>query len=577
MKETANERTDTVDRKISSRATLALLATLALALPGSLAAASAPAADDAAPRSDTLPGLSETIDVRVINVDAVVTDRSGARVYGLEPDDFRLIVDGREVPIDYFSEIRDGDLVASHGDGSGIFGAKANGSAVPMNYLLFIDDYFSIKQDRDSVIDNIEETLTRLRPEDRMAIVAFNGKRTEMLTSWTSDHDALRQALESARQRPAYGLERYAELRDSDKERKLLPPTFSRFYDFQLTPLERNFAQHLTNQVRSEVNAATATLQGFAAPTGRKVAILLSGGWPFSPAEYTVETYYSTFEDTTRANFDAALRGRAPLYDSLTDTANLLGYTLYPVDVPGMRPLDNTDVDASRALPRLRPGGAFEREQQTQRALVFLAHETGGEALLNSERNQALGDVVNDTRSHYWLGFSARRVGDGERHDIDVEVTRPGLRVRTREDFVDLTRDTELDLMAKSALLFGNPASDSNLDLQLSDIEPAGHNRVQLPIKVGVPMDQLSVQERNGHYLGDLEVRFAAMDKDGNMSNVDTQKVAIDENHPPASGARYWLDVTLQLRPGTNRLVVVALDPHSGKTAISLVELEGTT
>ena len=44
---------------------------------------------------DTPPSFGESIDVRVVNVEAVVTDRQGHRVSGLKPEDFRLRVDGR--------------------------------------------------------------------------------------------------------------------------------------------------------------------------------------------------------------------------------------------------------------------------------------------------------------------------------------------------------------------------------------------------------------------------------------------------------------------------------------------------
>ena len=41
-------------------------------------------------------------------VEAVVTDRQGNRVTGLKPGDFRLEVDGKAVPIEYFNEVRGG-------------------------------------------------------------------------------------------------------------------------------------------------------------------------------------------------------------------------------------------------------------------------------------------------------------------------------------------------------------------------------------------------------------------------------------------------------------------------------------
>lgn len=59
------------------------------------------------------PAFTEVIEVRVVEVEVVVTDAEGERVHGLERDDFRLLVSGREVPIEYFDERRGGETVAS--------------------------------------------------------------------------------------------------------------------------------------------------------------------------------------------------------------------------------------------------------------------------------------------------------------------------------------------------------------------------------------------------------------------------------------------------------------------------------
>src|SRR5947199_10341816 len=62
---------------------------------------------------DVPPSFGESIDVRVVNVEAVVTDGQGNRVSGLKPEDFRLRVDGKEVPVEYFSEVKDGEALAA--------------------------------------------------------------------------------------------------------------------------------------------------------------------------------------------------------------------------------------------------------------------------------------------------------------------------------------------------------------------------------------------------------------------------------------------------------------------------------
>src|SRR5436309_11793694 len=99
---------------------------------------------------DVPPSFGESIDVRVVNVEAVVTDRQGNRVSGLKPEDFRLRVDGREVPVEYFSEIRDGEALAATPEAAQPQEAKtAGGTAVQgvaegrvaTYYLLYVDDF----------------------------------------------------------------------------------------------------------------------------------------------------------------------------------------------------------------------------------------------------------------------------------------------------------------------------------------------------------------------------------------------------------------------------------------------------
>src|SRR6185295_11429393 len=52
--------------------------------------------------------------------------------------------------------------------------------------------------------------------------------------------------------------------------------------DVGLSLRERAYAETLIRQVRATVGAAMAAMRGCAAPQGRKVMLLLSGGWPFS-------------------------------------------------------------------------------------------------------------------------------------------------------------------------------------------------------------------------------------------------------------------------------------------------------
>ena len=120
--------------------------------------------------------FSEVIDVRVVNIEIVATDRKGNRVQGLGPSDFELLVDGEPTPIAYFTEIEDGYAVdRTAGDVAGVPSLDLN-APVGTNFLVFIDDLFSIERDRNRVLDRLEEDLQALGPADRVAAVAFDGK-----------------------------------------------------------------------------------------------------------------------------------------------------------------------------------------------------------------------------------------------------------------------------------------------------------------------------------------------------------------------------------------------------------------
>jgi hypothetical protein len=99
--------------------------------------------------------------VRVINVEVVVTDRAGRRVTGLQPDDFRLLVDGVEAPIEYFSEIREGVAEPRQAADDALPDAAPPG-AVGTNFLVYVDDNRMRKTERDLAIEAMIEDLALL-------------------------------------------------------------------------------------------------------------------------------------------------------------------------------------------------------------------------------------------------------------------------------------------------------------------------------------------------------------------------------------------------------------------------------
>lgn len=191
---------------------------------------------------------------QTVNVEAVVTDLAGGRVSGLSAGDFRLLVDGAEVPIESFAEVA--------------------GGAVGRSFLVFIDDSLASAVQRDLVLWEMERDLDRLGPDDRVAIVAFDGigdGALHRLADWTGDRAVLAAAFAAARRRPAGHVPAVSE----DQAAVLA------------------------------AGAAAGALRELPLPAGRRAMLVLSGGW------------------------SAGTLG-------LVREANRLDYTLYPVDVPGL-------------------------------------------------------------------------------------------------------------------------------------------------------------------------------------------------------------------------------------------------
>jgi len=545
--------------------------------------------------------FGEEIDVRVVNVEVVATDRGGNRVPNLKPADFRLLVDGKEVPVDYFSEIREGRSLAplaaaeTPGTAAAVQSVAPEG-AVGTYYLVFIDDYFSTPPRRNDVLKSLKADLGRLGPEDRMAVVAYDGGRLAMLANWSGTRSDLERAFDEAMARTARGFDRATELRTLHGDEEfastitadgmVLDLNVARITNVGLNQRESAYAQTLIRQMQGSVGAAVSAMRGFATPRGRKVMLLLSGGWPFS-----VVSFIRGGEDVAPSRQTAS---GEEILRPLTSTANLLGYTLYPVDVPGVQAAaaDAKAGPVAGQQARLSTGGGIgaamrsdddqaqastpeisnSAEQEIEGSLYFIAKETGGQPILNTNRTLALAKVSADTRSYYWLGFSPQWQRNDKLHAVKVEMRQPGLDVRYRTSFRDLSRKAEVSMKVESALLFGKSPDALPMMMQLGTPVPKQGVR-EIPVMLGLPVDVMTVLPADGKYTAHLELRFAASDASGNSSEMPILPLNLSSARPPTPGKFVRYETTLKLRGKASHLVAAVYDPLSGKVATAEADI----
>ena len=443
-------------------------------------------------QEEALPDLfSDVVDVRVVNLEVVVTDRKGNRIRGLEASDFEVLVDRKPAPIAYFTEVDEGHARGAIDDRLPAAPPLAADEPVGTNYLIFIDDLHAQGHHRNRVLSRLEGELTVLNPADRVAIVAFDGREVALLADWTNSRPSINRALVQARQRKAHGLAR------------------------QLDPGSGS------DPTRRTVMAAAATIRSFADAPGRKVMLLLAQDWS-APNSFR----------TTQASMQS-------LYSPLVHAANRVGYSLYPIDLPGLRPRPATRArGAGVAFGLSRPGGheyfstadsrgtnvapvpgtywssfgsdgiaygLWYTETREHDVLNFLAAQTGGQPWINSFRDRALAETAADTRSYYWLGFEAPQADDDELHRIKVRLAgHRGLRIRARKHYLDMSRGTELSMLLEGSLLFGGSPGKGSLEVRfgtptegrLPESRRADGGR-DPPRRAGVAADGRPVDERS--------------------------------------------------------------------------------
>jgi VWFA-related protein len=457
--------------------------------------------------------FTEVIDVRVVNVETVVTDAEGNLVRGLKPEDFVLKVDGKEVPVEYFSEIVEGTAAAT---GAGEVPSQVEkGAKVGRSYLVFVDEAFALASTRDEVLAKVEADLALLEPEDRMAVLAFDGAKIEVLCPWSGDREVLAAALRKARTREAKGHQLKAQERSLEGDYELLymaADAVDADIAHNRSFMDNRISPEVRGQLGKAAEAAAGALRGFEVPPGRKAMLLLSAGWSMAAGPH--------------------------LFGPLIEAANRLGYTVYPVDVAASN---------ARAV----------------KLLDAIATRTGGK-VASTARMDVLRQVAADTASYYWLGFTPTWKADGGQHKVAVEVRRAGLQARARSGFSDLSRHVEARMKAESALLFGAPEEEKRLIVQLGEPKRAGRKQIEVPVTLGVPVSSLALTPDGDGYIAETPLAVAAVDDKGGRSELPSSKLRVKVRQVPRGGGYARFQTVVKLRNIEQRLVFTVPDPVSG-------------
>ena len=387
--------------------------------------------------------------INYVRVDAFVTDEDGNPVFDLTQDDFEVYEDGVLQTVDSFQVVqvdRTPQLSGEPVTGVGVTRSDQQLAASRPDvrvFVIFLDDYHvregnSIRAGR-MLIDFIENDLI---PTDLIGVMYPLMPVSEVLL--TRNHEAVINAIRQFR-----GVKYDYDVRNLYEARYNMYPT--------------EIVERVRNEVSLSALRGLMTMLG-GLREGRKSVLLVSEGYTnyvppqlrsqyadlradpaVNPAVLDPFAGDNPFEETM-----SFFRGSEILADlrRIIETASRFNASVYSVDPRGLAAFE-FDLD--------QPQVSFRTDQRalrfTQDTLRILADETGGRAIVNqNDLRPGLQQMLDDASGYYLLGYNSTAAPtDGEFHEIEVRLKRPGLRVRAREGYWAVTvRDVERSLTTRA-------------------------------------------------------------------------------------------------------------------------------
>ncbi len=468
-----------------TRSLLALLLTCTLAVS---TAGQQPAVQTTTPATEQ----DEVVHIttNLVQVDAVVTDRSGKQITDLSPTDFEIYEDGHPQAITNFSYVKLQPVAATAAPNAAAK-ARRDPAAPPAPPLqlrpeqvrrtmaLVVDDlglsFESMYFVRKSLKKFVDE---QVQPGDLVAVIR-TGAGIGALQQFTTDKRLLYAAIERIKWNPqgrSVGAFAPIDLNTFDTYSTRPSGPDGTFDPSKVTHQERDNNAALkgfrdTLFSVGTLGALNFIVRGLRELPGRKSIVLLSD--TLSLLDVHGETDFRTIENVRR----------------LTDLANRATAVIYTIDARGLQPLNLTAADGAMGTSSIA-STAQAVEQVTTRSndffasqtgLNYLARQTGGFFVQNNnDLNQGLGRVLQDQQGYYLIGYRPDAAtfdpATGQRsfHRLEVRAKRADLSVRTRTGFYGIAsadahpvyRTREQQLLAAIT----SPFASGALDLRLTSI-----------------------------------------------------------------------------------------------------------
>jgi VWFA-related protein len=516
--------------------------------------------------------LVESIEVQIVNIDVVVTDKSGKPVTGLTANDFEVLEDGKRQPITNFYEAR----ATAAAPATATASSPEPEESRPRHFILFVDNYTLHPHVRTEVVASLDQFIDKhLGSHDEASIASWN-RSLQILTPFTSDKAALHAAVAKVATIGSVNslatplgraqqscMRSYQAMRNN----RMTPRLAYEECIMAVTDQTEELALG-TRQLMGAINVTLNMLAGF---EGRKILVLAGAQLPSRPGLEIFQWANQTFQPFLRG-FDAALSSpgieiskvQGLAMDALAQTANAQGATLYIIAAA----MPGDPIAIATGVATDDNGADFQHRMNTAGASRTLAEATGGVAVARTSKLDAVFDnIAHDLESYYSLGFKPAEGRGSKPREITVRTKNRDHVVRARKTWTPKTSDDQFADRVIANIY--SPATKSDFEVTIKAAKATKHgNTFTVPIEVTFP-PSLTLLPQDETLVGGFTFAVAVGNSLGGLSTVFRQPQSISIERAEEQGFRQTpitYTASLTVGPGESLISVGILD-QVGKTA----------
>jgi VWFA-related protein len=542
--------------------------------------------------SAQLHGVSETVEVKVVNFEVVVTDKAGLPISGLKQEDFELLVDGNSTDIDYFSAVEDGVALLGDDESELVGGGLPSGVASlgsddykPLLVIVFdgrdLDPGWIVRTAQE-LGDHLEEMVTATRG----VMVVRQGVSLETEQVFSKNPDLLASAIERAGRRRVGGLRgTERDVMIGDIERAASPEFASSESEALVIQAQ---AEALLHQIKSyegfeihemERSAAQlrALVRSLAGLPGRKELLYLGRGFKAQPARPLFELWWSKYSSIGPSIGVASIQSEMRLEAvntkllSVIEEANSQQITINTYTPGGIE-----SAGAATQFSNMDSVAAVEAESYRQRQfLLTLARSTGGVSEVRlSAMSPLIGEMVSGFRYFYSLGFdlAAAPSGPGK---VEVKVHGGDYRLRHLDRYRLRPTERSLEDVTLSALVTDLTSNPLQMSVDVDSPERQTDGTYVVPILVKVPISMLALLPDETRHVGKLQLVVQAQSAEGDLSPPVRSEIPIEIDNSGllgALGSQAGYRLKMRVAEGEQKIAIAIRDEiaHSD-SALNLI------